>query len=800
MFRYLAILTSVLFAQQTPHPSGNRTTPPTIASVSPNGAARGTTVELTVEGLSLAQASGIYFSEPGISAKILRVKELPDLNEVRLGSNGTPSTVDLGPLPSRNQVTIELDIDAEAPVGPVNFRLHTPLGTSPTGTFLIEPYYGESPDKEPNDTPEGAFETYLPSVLAGTISKPGDLDFYKIKVRAGDELVFDNGGVQLGSALQALVAIVAEDGAVLKEYGRDGRGTSTFSHRFAATGTHYLRVSDYQRSGSLRHVYRLKVGNFPIVSGAYPLGMRAGSTAQLALKGFGLGAKSITVNDKPSESEDSILIRPETPNGPAFNRLRLALGPDAELESSGRNVNLAAAQPVNWPATINGFLERDHFFRITAKKGEQVLLEVNASRLGSDLDSLLEVLDAKGAPIERAVIRPVWDTILVLRDHDSVARGLRIQNWNALKVGDYVQAGSEIVRVFALPRSPDDDAIFESFNGQRLSFFGTSPESHANESAVYKVHVHPPGSQFTPNGLPLTRLFYRNDDGGPVFGKDSYVEFVAPADGEYVVRLSDSRGEGGSRQGDKNFGFRLTIRPPRPDFRLSISPANPNVPRGGAIPLTVTCVRLDGFNEAIAVALERLPPGLTATAGSIAAGETSTTLLLAASPQAELSQAVELRAVGRAGERIHLASPEDRLKLISLMPPPDVTVSAITKVVELVPGGTADVEISLQRHRGFGGRVPVQIMNLPSRVRVLDVGLNGVLLNETETSRRFTLEALTMAEPLEQLIYVGGSVETRSPLQNIHAAPQAILLRVKPAKAVSQSGEQNGIVGTAPRR
>src|ERR1700757_218526 len=176
----LALLTLTLSAAELDHPSGHRTTPPTLNSVAPLGIARGTTTELTVEGLNLAKASGIYFSEPGITGRILRVKELPDLPDIRLGSNGTPSTIDVGPLPPRNQVTVEVEIAPEAEIGPVSFRLLTPLGTSPEGRFLVEPYYGEAPDQEPNDTPDTAFETFLPAVLTGTISRPGDVDFFKI--------------------------------------------------------------------------------------------------------------------------------------------------------------------------------------------------------------------------------------------------------------------------------------------------------------------------------------------------------------------------------------------------------------------------------------------------------------------------------------------------------------------------------------------------------------------------------------------------------------------------------------------
>ena len=66
-------------------------------------------------------------------------------------------------------------------------------------------------------------------------------------------------------------------------------------------------------------------------------------------------------------------------------------------------------------------------------------------------------------------------------------------------------------------------------------------------------------------------------------------------------------------------------------------------------------------------------------------------------------------------------------------------------------------------------------------MRVLDVGLNGVLLNEDESRRSFTIDALLNAEPVDQLIYVSGAIETRSGQQNSYAAPQPIRLRIKPA-------------------
>ncbi|MFN7936156.1 MAG: hypothetical protein U0R19_22685 [Bryobacteraceae bacterium] len=787
-------IAAMLAAQKSDHPTGSRITPPTVRDVSPLGVSRGTTVEMTVEGFNLAKATGIYFSQPGIKARIVRIKELPDLPDVRLGSNGTPSTVDLGPLPPRNQVTVELDVAPDAEIGMATFRLLTPLGTSPEGRVLVEPYYGESADKEPNDTPEGAFEAYLPSILAGVISKPGDVDHFKIQAKAGEEIVFQNAAVQIGSTLQPVVAILAEDGSVLKEYGRDDpESAQTFSHRFDKAGAYYVRIGDYQLSGRASNFYRYKAGRFPVITSVYPLGLRRGESRQVSMAGPGVISK-LEVKGEPSpEDESAVILRPKLEKGKAFNEIKLALGDDPEVESTAGNNAVATAQAVTLPVTINGRISspaQASYFRFRAAKGQPVVLEVNARRLDSELDSEVEVLDAKGKPIERAVVRAVSETFTVLRDHNAVTPGIRIQSWNTLAVGDYVQIGGEILKINALPRGPDDDFQSEAFGGVRIAYFGTSSEAHAIDKPVYKVQIHPPGAQFTPNGLPLTRLYYRNDDGGPGYLKDSYLRFVAPADGEYIARIRDVRGTGSAAH-----AYRLSIRGPRPDFRLTMNPRNPNVPQGGSIPVTVTAFRTDEFEGPIEVSMGGLPAGITATKGVIAKGQNSAVLLLSAAPSADLKEAVALEVIGRAtvdGRQIaHQANPGDRMKLAAVMPVSDVLLSAVTREVEVEAGGTAEIAVSVARQRDYGGRVPVQVLNLPPRVRVLDVGLNGVLINEDETKRSFTIEALSSAEPVEQIIYVAAVVETRSTQPSVFAAPQAIRLRVKAKKQLSS-------LGTAP--
>ena len=135
---------------------------------------------------------------------------------------------------------------------------------------------------------------------------------------------------------------------------------------------------------------------------------------------------------------------------------------------------------------------------------------------------------------------------------------------------DYVLIGKELIRIRDLPHGPDDDCQFFAVGGQRVGYLGTTPTQQRSARPMYKVTIHPPGTTFPPNGLPVVTLFYRNDDGGPGYGKDSRLFFDPPADGEYRVRVGDSRGQGSPRH-----AYRLTVRPPRPDFGVSFSPQRP---------------------------------------------------------------------------------------------------------------------------------------------------------------------------------------------------------------------------------
>jgi hypothetical protein len=274
------------------------------------------------------------------------------------------------------------------------------------------------------------------------------------------------------------------------------------------------------------------------------------------------------------------------------------------------------------------------------------------------------------------------------------------------------------------------------------------------------VELHKPGSTFPPNGMPLFILPYANDDGGQNFGKDSHLIFEAPEDGEFLVRIRDIRGLQG-----REYAYRLTLAAPEPDFRLSFDPKNPNIARGGAVPLTVTATRVDGFDGPIDVEVEGLPAGLTAAPARVLAGANTATLILRAAPDARAGGFAHFRVRGRAAiggaARERWADAADTVAGISVTEAPELEVTVVQpSELVLQPGEQAAVKVAIARRRGFAGRVPVDVRNLPFGVIVPDIGLNGILITEDESSRTFHVSVDPKTPPLEQTLYLVARIET----------------------------------------
>ena len=722
----------------TGQPLPEKPKPPVVGKVTPNFGQRFSKFQITLEGQHLSDDLTVSSSAAGVAVTML---------------HGTAG---------RRQA--EISIAADMPAGPVTLTPKTAAGAGAPVTFIVD-RYPVAGDAAAIDSARRGRPVTLPVTVAGTLERAGQADYYRFTAKAGQQVAAQVFASGIGSKLDPVLELTDAGGRVLTE-----SLTGVLAFTCPADGTYAIGIHDKDYRGGADQFYRLSVGDFPVVSGVMPMGVQRGKEATVTLVGVNLPTRTATVKVPADAAIGSKVPIPMT------GGLEKPLGEASVIVGEFPEVSVSQGQgAIDTPGTANGVLSRPgdrHQVRFSAKKGQRLIIETTARRAGSPLDSAIEVLDAAGKPVERATLRCTTRTFVVFRDHDSVAGGIRIEAWNDLGMDDYVMVGNELLRIAQLPLNPDADCSFYTEGGKRVGFLDTTPTHHPIGAPVYKVEMHPPGSSFPPNGLPVFRLNYRNDDGGAGYDKDSRLFFDPPADGTYTVRVADARNQGGPE-----YGYRLTVRAPRPDFTVSFNPTGPSVWKGGSIPVGVTVNRIDGYDGPVAVKLENLPPGFEAPATFIEAGQQTTTFGLYASPMAENppGTAAPLKLVARAtidGKEIVREVSGGVPKVV--VPGDLVTATAVGEVT-IRPGGEARMTVKIERRNGFKGRVPVEVRGLPHGVRVLDIGLNGILITERDSEREVAIYAEPWVKPMDHPFVVLSKREGK----NTEHGARSVLLKVQ---------------------
>jgi hypothetical protein len=395
------------------------------------------------------------------------------------------------------------------------------------------------------------------------------------------------------------------------------------------------------------------------------------------------------------------------------------------------------------------------------------MLAVNAATAKSSLDSRLEVLTAEGRPVERVVLQAVRDSWFTFRGKDSDSSDdFRLQNWREMELDEYFYANGEVMKLWLYPRGPDSGFKVYPGEGRRHTFFGTTALTHAQNEPGYVVVPHPAGARPVPNGLPVFRLNHENDDDPDrEAGVDSRLLFAAPATGDYIVRVSDTRGFGGAT----NFHYSLALRPSRPDFAVTIEGMNPKVGPGGGREVRFVARRREGFDGPIRVEIMGLPPGFAIgapveiEAGQMVAVATLHAAADAPAPDEAAAKAVKVAALAtiRGREVRHELGSLGELRLGK---PPKLSVEILAgddrahvretpgSPLEFVirPGETIGARVRTVRH-DFKDRIEFgnedSGRNLPHGLFVDNIGLNGLLIVEGKTERDFFITAAPMARP-----------------------------------------------------
>lgn len=192
---------------------------------------------------------------------------------------------------------------------------------------------------------------------------------------------------------------------------------------------------------------------------------------------------------------------------------------------------------------------------------------------------------------------------------------------------------------------------------------------------------------------------------------DSRIALKLPADGRYTVHLADAQQQGGAE-----FGYRLRLGPPRPNFELRVAPSTINVRAKASVPITVYALRRDGFSGEITLGLADGPHGFALSGARIPANQDKVQFTLTAPPLPR-DEPFVLNLVGQGTIEgrtvVHTAVPADDMMQAfayrHLVPAGALAVSVTGRGAELkllsempvrIPlGGTARVRIAVPAAR-----------------------------------------------------------------------------------------------------
>lgn len=339
---------------------------PTINNISVPGIQIGTTVQITITGTDLTPAPKLVASFP-ISAQ----KDVE-------GSDNSKAIIEL--------------TAANAQPGIHWIRIASDKGISNALSLGVD-NLTQIPFTESIDA--------LPVALAGDLSG-GNILKTTFVGKASESIVVDVEGRRIGSNIRPVLRLLNAEGVQIgfSAPQPELHGDARISTTIPTDGTYTLEMHDILYKGPGPGRFRLKIGNLSFADLAFPIGVQTGRTASVKY-----GRTNIDSVVDISSASDTISSLPLPTTGHSTgSRPRVIFSNHAEYVESDNATDVPAA-----PVGINGRLSKNgetDSFKVLAKPGSKLRLDVVARRAGSPVDGVLVVKAANGAQIGQNDDRP----------------------------------------------------------------------------------------------------------------------------------------------------------------------------------------------------------------------------------------------------------------------------------------------------------------------------------------------------------------------------------------------------------
>ena len=482
----IALTAVAALALMVPAASAQQQNTPHVGYVYPAGGQQGTSFRVRIGGRFLDRTSSILVSGRGVRAQVteydrpLAGQKLTELRDKaqELQKQATDPAVrkqlldirmQIADSVRRNQnptlseiVTLEITIAADAEPGLRQLRLDTPIGLSNPLVFCV----GQLPEVLEKELKNGKADAELaitvPAVVNGRIIPgdgnrlqqpvrqgqqylPGDVDRYRFRALKGQDLVVAASARELMPYLadavpgwfQATLALYDAGGKEVA-YDDDFRfqPDPVLRYKIPGDGEYVVEIKDALYRGREDFVYRITIGAVPFITGVFPLGGPSGAKTSTELSGWNLPTTKLTVDAKGAKAG----YYPVSLRAGAISSNRVPFALDTLPEALEREPNDTPANPqrVTLPVIVNGRIQQPgdtDVFSFDGRAGTQVVAEVVARRLGSPLDSALELTDAAGVRIG------------FNDDHEDKSAGLVTHQADSLLTATLPASGKYLLRI-----------------------------------------------------------------------------------------------------------------------------------------------------------------------------------------------------------------------------------------------------------------------------------------------------------------------------------------------------------------
>ncbi len=382
-----------------PDPATAQTSYPFIYSLYPCGLKRGATEEIALSGEhNFNGAYKVLIEGTGVTGEVIVPKDgWPPLDEKKKT------------LPVLNQIKLKITAVPDAGLGVREVRVITPRGVSSVGMIVI----GDEPEvqeKEPNNEPAQAQEINPPVTINGRLQQGEDIDTFKFKAQAGEELTFSVTCARLEDKIHDLqehadpiITLRDSTGRELASNDDYYRADPLLHYRFEQSGEYMIQIRDVRYLGNQYWTYRLSVTKRPYITSLIPMGVHTGATSGIAAIGYNLGEPKLASLEVPAGvpmGERTVQLK--TANG--ISNPVPVLVTDLPLKSLQNGPAPGQVENLDIPGAVNARIAGDkmglkHRYRFHAEKGRMYTFEVEARRFDSRIDSVLTLFNPEGKEI-----------------------------------------------------------------------------------------------------------------------------------------------------------------------------------------------------------------------------------------------------------------------------------------------------------------------------------------------------------------------------------------------------------------